>query len=275
MRLKLKWKIIFVIIILLILLFILGRYIGNSGLKVREYKVINKNLKTFYGMKIVHFSDLHYGNIVKEEKLKKLVKMINKTKPDIVIFTGDLIAKNVKIDDNVVDTLSKNLSHIESIYGKYYVTGNNDKSNKYYEAIMNTGGFKSIDETYDIIYSKDNKSLFIAGVDVDKSLNSKTIESLNMNEYDYKILALHYPDKIDDNIKYNFDLILAGHSLNGQVRLPVIGAVIKPQNAKKYYDPYYRIDNTSIYITNGIGNNSINYRLLNTPSFNLYRLVDK
>ena len=118
MRLKLKWKIIFVIIILLILLFILGRYIGNSGLKVREYKVINKNLKTFYGMKIVHFSDLHYGNIVKEEKLKKLVKMINKTKPDIVIFTGDLIAKNVKIDDNVVDTLSKNLSHIESIYGK-------------------------------------------------------------------------------------------------------------------------------------------------------------
>lgn len=275
MRLKLKWKIIFGVILLLLSLFILGRYIGTSGLKIREYKVINKNLKSFYGMKIVHFSDLHYGSIVKEEKLKKLVEMINKTKPDIVIFTGDLTAKNAKVDENVVNILSKNLAHIESVYGKYYVTGNYDKLNKYYDAIMENSGFKSINETYDVIYSKDNKSLFITGMDIDKSLNNKTIEALNMNEYDYKVLALHYPDNIDENVKYNFNLILSGHSLNGQIRLPVIGAVIKPQNAKKYYEPYYNIDNTDIYITGGIGNNNFNYRLNNTPSFNLYRLVDK
>ena len=76
-------------------------------------------------------------------------------------------------------------------------------------------------------------------------------------------------------LKYNFNLIVSGHSHNGQVRLPVIGKIITPENAKKYYDPYYKIDNTHLYISGGIGNRTINLRFFNKPSFNLYRLVDK
>ena len=275
MRLKLKWKIIFSIIFILIIIFILFRYVGTAGLKIREYKITNDNLNSFYGLKIVHFSDLHYGMTVDEEKLTKLVDMINKTKPDIVIFTGDLVDRKTKVTDNVINALTKSLSNIESVYGKYYVTGNHDKENASYNLIMNNSNFKSLDETYEIIYSKDNSTLFVAGMDIDKNLNQNTIEAINLNDYNYKILASHYPDKIDEILKYNFNLIVSGHSHNGQVRLPVFGAIIKPHNAKKYYDPYYKIDNTDVYISGGIGNSTINFRFLNTPSFNLYRLVDK
>ena len=275
MRLKLKWKIIFSIILILIILFILLRYVGTSGLKVREYKIVNSNLKSFYGLKIVHFSDLHYGMSVNDKKLEKLIKNINRTKPDIVVFTGDLVDRNTKVTDEVIKTLTKNLSRIESTYGKYYVTGNHDIVNTSYDTIMTNSNFKSLDETYDVIYEKDNKNIFIAGMNIDKNINPNTTEALNLNEYNYKILILHYPDKVDDILKYNFNLILAGHSHNGQVRLPVFGAIIKPHDAKKYYDPYYKIDDTELYISGGIGNSTINFRSLNTPSFNLYRLVDK
>lgn len=273
-KLKLKWKIIFSIIITIILLLLYMRFIGTSGLSIREYKVKNSNLSSFYGLKVVHFTDLHYGMSVDDKKLTYLVETINKTKPDIVIFTGDLVDRHTKVTDEISKILIKNLSNIESTYGKYYVKGNHDKVNKSYDSIMTNSNFKSLTD-YDVIYSKDNKNLFIGGVNVDESLNNKTTEALNLNNYDYKIFALHYPDKVDEVIKYNFDLIVAGHSHNGQVRLPIIGPIITPDNAKKYYEPYYKINNTKLYISGGIGNSVLNFRLFDKPSFNLYRLVDK
>ena len=44
---------------------------------------------------------------------------------------------------------------------------------------------------------------------------------------------------------------------------------------KKYYNEYYKISDTNLYISGGIGNSVLNFRLFNRPSFNLYRLVDK
>ena len=92
----------------------------------------------------------------------------------------------------------------------------------------------------------------------------------------YKIILVHEPD-ISDNIvdNYNVSLILAGHSHNGQIRLPVIGAMYTPPYAKKYYDEYYNIGNTDLYISSGIGVSTINYRLFNRPSVNFYRINKK
>lgn len=274
-KLKLKWKIIFSIILIIVSLLLYMRFVSTSGIKIREYKIENKTLKSFYGMKIVHFTDLHYGMSVNENKLSLLVDKINKIKPDIVVFTGDLVDRHTSITNEINKTLTKYLSNINTSYGKYYVKGNHDKVNKSYDSIMTNSNFKCLDDSYEIIYSKDNKSLFLSGVAVDSSLNNDTIENLNLNNYDYKIFLLHYPDEIDKITKYNFNLILSGHSHNGQVRLPGIGKIITPDNAKKYYDPYYKIDNTELYISGGIGNSTLNFRFFNKPSFNLYRLVDK
>ena len=41
----------------------------------------------------------------------------------------------------------------------------------------------------------------------------------------YSILLMHEPDYIDDVNLNNYDLVLAGHSHNGHVRLPFIGAL--------------------------------------------------
>ena len=81
-RLKLKWKIIFSIALLFIFLILYMRFISTSGIVVREYKIEDKKLSSFYGMKIVHFTDLHYGMTVDEDKLSYLVNKINETKPE-------------------------------------------------------------------------------------------------------------------------------------------------------------------------------------------------
>ena len=93
------------------------------------------------------------------------------------------------------------------------------------------------------------------------------------NESMYKIILVHEPDISDKIIKdYSVNLILAGHSHNGQVRLPIIGPIYTPPYSKKYYDNYYDIDGTNLYISSGIGVSTVNYRLWNRPSINFYRI---
>lgn len=274
-HLKLKWKIIFGILIFILLLFICLRFIGTKGLIIKEYKVVNKNIDTsFYGFKIVHFSDLHYGMSIDEKVLSNLVDKINKTKPDIVVFTGDLIDKKKNYTESDTKLLTKYLSKIKSSYGNYYVNGDDDENINSFDSIMVNSNFKSLNNNYEVITSEKNKKILISGIST--NANIKIFNDIfKDDDYSYKIIMMHYPDNYDLISKYNFDLVLSGHSHNGQVRLPYIGALVKMNNSKKYYDPYYKINDTDMYISGGIGNSKVNLRLFNTPSFNLYRLVDK
>ena len=44
------------------------------------------------------------------------------------------------------------------------------------------------------------------------------------------------------------------------------------EEMKKYYDEYYDLDGTPLYVSSGVGVSMINYRLFNKPSINFYRI---
>ena len=68
-------KVFTVLVIILSVSYIVLRYIGNYGLVVKEESLVFENIPdNFHGLKIIHFSDLHYGTVVNTKKLKKLVK---------------------------------------------------------------------------------------------------------------------------------------------------------------------------------------------------------
>ena len=89
------------------------------------------------------------------------------------------------------------------------------------------------------------------------------------NSLSYKIIE-HF---INNNVNYN--LILAGHSLGGRIKIPFIGGIINDKGANQYNKDYYKLKNSDLYISSGIGSNIYPYRFLNSPSINLYRLRDK
>jgi len=268
-KLKTKWKVIFVISFLFVTCLLYSIFIGSRGFNIKEYKVINKSLdNSFYGLKIVHFSDLYYGKIIEEKELSKIVNNINVTKPDIVVFSGDLIDKDTAYTSEIEEILIKYLLKIESTYGNYYVNGDNDKSiNK----LMDSSNFIAINNICETITNKENKYIYLCGFDT-KINNTDFIDELKNN---YKILVMHYPDYYEKIKDYNFNLVLSGHSYNGQFRLPFINGILRKKNSKTYYNEYYKISNTDLYISNGLSTDNINLRTFNKPSFNLYRLVDK
>ena len=93
-------------------------------------------------------------------------------------------------------------------------------------------------------------------------------------DINYKIILVHEPDYVDTiTSKYNnTNLVLAGHSHNGQINIPYIKKLLLPEGSKKYYNNYYKVNNTNLYISSGIGESNINVRFFNKPSINFYRI---
>ena len=273
----LKFSIIFILIIIFIVLY--ARFIGTMGFNTKEYTLYENDLPGgFDGIKVVHFSDLHFNRAISKSKVDSIVSEINLINADLVLFTGDLVDRDMNLTSEDYNYLTEAFREINAKYGKYAVLGNHDYHQ--YDNVLKVftdSGFKYLENSYDIIYNKNNEKIFIGGVgnvsynldDVDKMMEFFN----NENDVNYKIILVHEPD-ISDNIvdNYTVNLILAGHSHNGQVRLPIIGAIYTPPGAKKYYDEHYMIDDTNLYISSGIGVSSVNYRLWNRPSINFYRI---
>ncbi len=271
-------KILFFIIFILIIILLYSRFIGTKGLKVKEYKIVNENFTdNFYGLKIVHITDLHYGNTTNNSDLKKIVDKVNLIKPDIIVFTGDLLDK--KLNNEELGEFKSTLNNMKSNIKKYAVNGNHDEN---FSEILKETGFTDLNNNYDSLYNSNNSVILFSGIntnddinDAIKNINNFLSDEQNTNNIIYKIMLMHEPDKILDFDYNNYDLILAGHSHNGQITIPFIGSLYKPNGSKKYYKDYYELEGTKLYISGGIGTSTLKLRLFNKPSINLYRLTSK
>ncbi len=283
-RVRLLLKILLVLIIIIIAVLLYARYIEPHMLEVKEYKIVNEKLaKRFHGFKIAHISDIHYGRVTFQEDLEKIVEKINLLKPDIVVFTGDLIDQDTIVTEKVKKDLIASLSKIKANAGKYAVSGNHDYYNEDFDVLIESCGFTNLNDKYDTIYIDQSNYIFIGGMSTNSYGKVSVADKMDkMNDFLYKakkaptysILLMHEPDFIDEIDTSIYNMVLSGHSHGGQIRLPFIGGLIYPKFSQKYHDSYYKVKDTDLYISNGIGTSIVNFRLLNRPSFNFYRLVN-
>lgn len=263
-----------------------SRFAGTKGLFMKEYRIVDSNLSdNFYGLKIVHISDLHYGTTFLKEDLETLTTKVNRAKPDLVVFTGDLIDASAKLETGDLEALTKSFSDMNGTIGKYAVSGDQDEDRA--SLILSNSGFSMLTDSYELIYQKNNVPLLLSGVSSNRNAGSSIatkvastityLSSLGENSIkpSYKILLLHEPDFIDEIDPSYFQLILAGHSNGGLIRIPYLGGLFLPKGAKKYSDDFYQLGNTKLFVSSGIGTTNMKFRFHNRPSFNLYRLVNK
>ena len=272
-------SIFLLLVVIVVTIFLYAKYTGIKGLIVKEYRVKSEILtNNFSGLKIIHFSDLLYKSTVDKEDVKNLVKRINELKPDIVVFTGDLINKNAKITNEDIEFLEEELESIKAKVGKYAIYGDEDYSIESYKTIMEKSKFKILNNSYDEIFYKNNESMFIIGLPSSLKEEIKLEDAFNFYKEDEKrkfiIVLVHDGKTIRflDESTYEVDLVLGGHSLNGSIVIPYYGGIFIDDGAYKYYQEHYSKGITDIYISSGIGTNKYPYRIFNKPSFNLYRL---
>ena len=329
------FKLIAFSIIFITALFFYITYVSNLHIIVRENRIISKKIPdNFNGEKIVQFSDIHFGTTIKIDELKNLVKIINSRKPDIVVFTGDLIDKDYKLTPKEQEAIINEFKKINASIGKYAIKGEEDKeefniifnqsefsilNNEYdliykdykltpkeqeaiinefkkinasigkyaikgeedkeeFNIIFNQSEFSILNNEYDLIYKDSNNPILLIGLDNKVNINKafKYFKEANHNSNIYTITLLHKPDTVDEiRNNYKTDLFLAGHSHNGQIRIPYLGTFLRKEGSRKYYNEHYKLDDSNLYISSGIGTNGSGIRLFTHPSINLFRLSNK
>jgi hypothetical protein len=190
--------------------------------------------------RLVHFTDIHHKG--DRPYLQSVVDKINRLSPDLVCFTGDLIEEKRFIPETL-----EILRGIKSpLYG---IPGNHDywsdaRFQEMEKSFASTGGAWLMDSQ---VTTADGK-VHITGVTCLKGHPAPLAPKRNGKN----ILLLHYP-LMAERVKHPFDLLLAGHSHGGQVRLPFYGAFILPYWVGKYDLGMFRVPAGRLYVNPGIG----------------------
>lgn len=283
---KINRKTIIIILISIILLFLISLYLyyENNYLQVSNYIIeSNKLPQNFDSFKIAHISDFH------NEKSKKLtndlVIAIKNSNPNIIVITGDLIDSN-KTDINTAIQFVKKINDIAQVY---YVTGNHEaRINNYdkFKEELEKNKVIILDNKLEIIKNGDSE-LNLVGID-DPNFNYNTyrddtkviednLKNISYDKNNFSILLSHRPELIEIVARNNFDLVLAGHAHGGQIRIPFIGGLFAPNQGlfPKYTSGNYKIKNTEMIVSRGIGNSTFPFRVNNRPELVIIELKKK
>lgn len=260
---KYKWFIIFIFVSICFVLFF---YYQNKHLVVDNFIVqSNKISGDLDGFKIVQISDFHNENFGRNND--NLLNLIKNQNPDIIVITGDLVDSN---HTNINRALEFTQT-LQEICPTYYVTGNHEYwlSEKDLDILFT--GLKSngirILENQCVNIDKGDSSFLLVGLD-DRNLADNTLANILQDHKDeYTVVLAHEPQYISNYSGEKVDLVMAGHAHGGQFRLPFIGGVIAPNQGfnPKYTSGEYKVNDTVMIVSRGLGNSIIPIRLFNYP----------
>ncbi len=195
-------------------------------------------------LRIAHLSDLHIGSTQGPQFLDKVAAKTNALQPDIVLITGDLIDGPHKYPD---DALSK----LDAIKVPMYVSIGNHE-----EYAGRSLVDRLLKQTAITLLSNEKQSLRGLGVDliaIDDAENRNQVAgvlaNIPVNKSKYTILMYHRPTGHDDAARSGIDLMLSGHTHNGQI-WPfhyITGAFVQPLTGLHTYG------NMTLYVSQGTG----------------------
>jgi hypothetical protein len=191
--------------------------------------------------RLVHFSDVHHKG--DEAYLRSVVNTINSLQPDFVCFTGDIVERSEHLPA-ALDILSGVKSPMFGVPGNHeFYSGISFKPVR--ECFAATGGAWLM-----------NSSQQIAGRDVNligSICLFPQLRPLAALPQCKNIFLTHYPERAKQLDGRTFDLLLAGHSHGGQVRLPLWGSIIVPSHVGQYDLGLFQTPAGPLHVNPGIG----------------------
>lgn len=219
---------------------------------------------------LVHLSDIHIGSIGRRER--RAIVMVNAAQPDLIVISGDLVHSGVRPGD-----LESFLVALRARYGKFLVWGNHD----YWDDLPRTWGPEVVRRAGFTLLSNSNQRvhypggrIVIAGLDDSVTgHDSLKLAMTNVSRRDACILLAHSPDIVTSLGNWDIDLVLAGHTHGGQVRLPVLGALWVPHGTTPHLDGWFDVDpGVRLHVSRGLGWSWLPLRFFCRPAIDVITL---
>ncbi|MGQ7868282.1 metallophosphoesterase [Sunxiuqinia sp. sy24] len=230
--------------------------------------------EAFKGLRIIQISDIHSGSFDDLEAVAEGVATIMKEKPDLILFTGDLVNDKAEELEPYLDVFKK----LEAPMGVYSVLGNHDygdyvswpseeskqqnlKQLKQHHATM---GWRLLLNEH-VVLERDNQQLALIGIENWGAKAGfpkygdlqKAVAGLEGKDIPLKILLSHDPSHWDAEVRQYFPditLTLSGHTHGMQFGIDIPGFKWSP--VQYVYDQWaglYEQQNQYLYVNRGFG----------------------
>jgi predicted MPP superfamily phosphohydrolase len=262
------------------LLVIYGFWIEPLNISLTKEVLITSKFNTGKPIQLLHLGDLHIERISHREK--ELQRMIGILKPDVILFSGDILNLSFRTDPQAIEDARSVIRQWNAPLGVYFVRGS--------PAVDLPDIFPKLLEDLPVRWLNDEKISLSNGenrIDIiglscshDPAVDLKRLENLtDPASENLTILLYHSPDVADGASLAGIDLQLSGHTHGGQVRLPFFGALYTASlTGKRFESGRSRVGNMDIYVTRGIGMEGASaprIRFLCPPEITLWTIISK
>ncbi|HZH67280.1 MAG TPA: metallophosphoesterase, partial [Flavisolibacter sp.] len=248
-------------------------FTNKYNYKVKRIPLQFPNLPSaFKGLKIVQISDVHSGSFNNIEAVQKGVEKILSLKPDLVLFTGDLV--NNKHDEMIpyIEVFDK----LKAPLGVYSIFGNHDYGDYVAwetpeQKIQNLDRLKEVHQKMGwrllldehVALEKEGEQIALIGIQNWSALSNfpkygnLSKAYADTEKYPFKILMSHDPTHWDAEVRPKFadiDLTLSGHTHGFQFGVEIPGFRWSPvQYVYRQWAGLYKEGSQAIYVNRGFG----------------------
>lgn len=279
--------------ILLLVFVMLFLHWNNKSIVITDYVYESEKLpKAFDGYRITQVSDLQSEYFGKHQK--NLIEKVEKTNPDIIVYTGDLLDRNHTNFDAAEEAM-KGLLKIAPVY---YINGNHEMAveenamDGFYEKLTEMGVVLLFDCENKI--EKDGETISLLGLSehtvfsckgfvrdnsepLDMDLFTDALKDLRQQaeEDAFTVLLAHEPQYLEEYAEAGFDLAFAGHAHGGQIRLPFTDGLYAPGQGvlPKLTSGIRHHEDMALVISRGLGNSTFPFRVFNRPEIVTVKLL--
>ncbi|MGH2552511.1 MAG: metallophosphoesterase, partial [Chitinophagaceae bacterium] len=241
--------------------------------KVKKFDLSFSNLPaTFKGLKIVHISDIHSGSFTDKKAVMRGVRKIQDEKPDLILFTGDLV-NNVAHEMNdyldVFDKLKAPLGIYSTLgnhdYGDYVHWDSPEEKRNNLELLKQVHarlGWRLLMNEH-VVLERGNDKIAVIGIE-NWSAKARFTKYGDLKKaytgaesFPFKILMSHDPSHWKAEVCKTYpdiDLTLSGHTHGMQFGVEVPGVKWSPvQYFYKEWAGLYKEEMQRLYVNRGFG----------------------
>ena len=266
--------------------------------EVRRLKLSFSNLPpAFKGLKIVQISDIHSGSFTNKEAVAKGVVKIMEEKPDLILFTGDLVNDMAIEMHDYMDVFNK----LSAPMGVFSTLGNHDYGDYHWghspvgeKAIEKANSLKRLKEIHGemgwrllmdehVPLERGGQQIALIGVqNISAKARFFTYGDMKKayegtEKYPFKILMSHDPSHWDGEVRPKYpdvDLMLAGHTHGMQFGIEIPGFKWSPvQYVYKQWAGLYEEGKQKLYVNRGYGFIGYPGRVGIMPEITVFELV--
>jgi uncharacterized protein len=221
---------------------------------------------------VVHISDIHSGSFTDKEAVIRGVQKIMQQKPDLILFTGDLVNNVADEMDDYIDVFNK----LNAPLGVYSTLGNHDygdyvqwksveekKANlEKLKQVHTAMGWRLLMNEH-VVLERGTDKIAVVGIE-NWSSKARFPKYGDMRSayrgaesHPFKILLSHDPSHWDEEVRKDYqdiDLMLAGHTHGMQFGVDLPGFKWSPvQYVYRQWAGLYEKDNQKLYVNRGFG----------------------